>query len=108
MSERERYEKFATSQGWLLGRYESGEYCAHGTQNGWQTWQTALADHATAKNLPKEWLEYGLWRWKMPPYVSNWPFTNERKNEPACDLRIASSGSLFIDYGRTVPAPSLL
>ena len=63
------YEKGMERIGcWLCPASDLGEMeevQKHSTQN--QQWQTALADHATAKNLPKEWLEYGLWRWKMPP-----------------------------------------
>jgi len=46
-----------------LGELEEVE--KHSTQN--EQWQKALEDFAEQKELPAEWLEYGLWRWKELP-----------------------------------------
>lgn len=46
-----------------LGEFEDVE--KYSAQN--EQWQKALADFAARKNLPKEWLDLGLWRWKELP-----------------------------------------
>jgi phosphoadenosine phosphosulfate reductase len=37
-----------------------------------EKWQNYLENYATERALPKEWVEWGLWRWKhFPPWVLN-------------------------------------
>ncbi|MBA3045413.1 MAG: phosphoadenosine phosphosulfate reductase family protein [Candidatus Thermoplasmatota archaeon] len=53
---------------WLCPATDMGEFEdveKYSAQN--ERWQTALKDFAAGKNLPEEWLELGLWRWKKLP-----------------------------------------
>jgi len=63
------YEKGMERIGcWLCPASDLGELeevQKHSTQT--EQWKKALADFASRKELPPEWLEYGLWRWRELP-----------------------------------------
>lgn len=83
---------------WLCPASDLGEIeevQKHSTQN--EQWQKALADHAEQKGLPKEWLEYGLWRWKVLPKGMA-DFLNQNKIDiPAEKSRAGQDDALTVE-----------